>query len=349
MKHQLKYIIPAVVLVVAASLLVFRAKSGDPAGGGRPQNVPIVKVDLPKRMTVISALDFTGDMVPIQQAAIFSKVSGNLEHISVDLGSAVRKNQLLALIDTTELRQTYDQTRATYENARELYRRNVTLFKGNLVSKQDVDNTATAMKVAQSAYQNAATRLGYASIRAPFPGFITRRFVDPGANITSNNSTLFMLMDMDSMKVFVNILEKDIPQVSIGKKAVIRVDSYPNRVFEGVVSRLSQAVDLSTRTMAVQIDIPNRDQLLKPGMFAGVKLIVEEHANALTVPSDAILNDEQGPLVYVAEGSRARLLHVRPGIVQDDRTEIVSGLQDSVQVIITGQQFVRPDGPISVQ
>ena len=348
MKPLLKYIIPGVLIVGIGLLIAFRSRSADPSSTRR-QNVPLVEVSHPERHTMQSTLDFTGDMAPIQQAAIFSKVSGNLDQVKVQMGTFVRRNQLLALIDTTELYQAYQQAHATFENAREVYRRNQTLFKNSLVSQQDVDNSTTSMKVARAALDNAMTRLSYASIRAPFSGFITRRFVDPGANITSNNSTLFMLMDMDSMKIYVNILEKDIPMIASGKKAVIRVDAYPGKVFDGVVSRLSEAVDLSTRTMAVEIDIPNREKLLKPGMFANVTLIVDEHPNALVVPTEAVLTDDQGPFLFAAEGTTARMIRVEQGFTQNDRTEIVSGVDDSTRVITTGQQFVRPNGPIKVQ
>jgi membrane fusion protein, multidrug efflux system len=347
MKPYYKYIIPGVIVVAIAVLIVVRARSGD-TSAGRRQNVPNVEVSVPTRQTMNSTLEFTGDMAPIQQATIYSKVSGNLEQVEVQLGAFVRRNQLLALIDTTELYQAYQQTRATYENNRELYRRNLTLSKNNLVSRQDVDNSNTAMKVAKGAFDNAATRLSYASIRAPFSGFITRRFVDPGANITSNNSTLFTLMDMDSMKIYVSILEKDIPLIVRGKKAVIHVDAYPTKTFDGVVSRLSEAVDLSTRTMAVQIDIPNREKLLKPGMFASVTLIVDQHENALVVPTEAILSDDQGPYLFAAEGDMANMIRMQRGFVQSDLTEVLSGVTDSTRIITTGQQFVRPDGPISI-
>jgi RND family efflux transporter MFP subunit len=156
-------------------------------------------------------------------------------------------------------------------------------------------------------------------------------------------------MDLDAMKVIVNILERDIPLVDIGTQAAITVDAFPGKEFTGSVTRYSQAVDPATRTMAVEIDIPNHDHLLKPGMFANVTLVTEEHPNAMTLPTMAILKDDQGPFVFTAVADTARKRRVKTGNDQGDKTEILSGISDSDRVITTGQQFVKDGGVITIQ
>lgn len=347
MKLKPKYLIP--ILVVAIAFIAWRVASSKANVDARKLNVALVKVEPPKRETVLYQLTFSGDVLPVQQANIFSRVSGNLDRVHVNIGDYVRDNQLLALIDTTELAQIYEQTLATYENARSTYERNQQLAGENLIAKQDLDNAATASKVAKENYDAAATRLGYARITAPFAGFITKRYLDPGANVTSNNSTLFTLMSLEQMKVIINVLEADIPKVTVGTKVSITVDAYPAKQFEGTVTRISQAVDMATRTMATEIDIPNSGHLLKPGMFATVTLIIEQHPNAITVPTYALLKDDKGVFVYVTDGQTARRKPVKPGIEQNARTEILAGLTGDEQVITTGQQFTRDGGPVKVQ
>jgi RND family efflux transporter MFP subunit len=327
----------------------YRIIAGNAASSERRPGAPLVRVEKPLRQTVTLKLQFTGDMVAVRQATIFSRVSGNLERVYVDIGAPVRTGQLLALIDTTELHQTYQQAAATFENARMTYQRTKELAEQNLVAAQDIDNADAAMKVAKANFETASTRLGYARITAPFSGYITKRSLDPGATVTPNNVTLFMLMDLDAMKVYVNILEKDIPLIKEGMKVVITVDAFPGREFNGTIARNSQAVDLSTRTMAVEIDVPNRDHTLKPGMFANVTLLVDQHPNAMTIPSQALFKDDKGSYVFVVSGDVARRARLVVGAEQDSRTEILSGLQDTTNVITTGQQFVRDGGPVSVQ
>ncbi len=335
--------------VLLVGLIAWKIAAGNSAADPRRASAPIVKTELPRRESVRYTLKFTGDVLPTQQANIYSKVNGNLERIHVDMGMAVRKGQLLALIDTTELSQQYQQASATSKNAQLVFERTKELAAQNLVAKQDLDNADAAMKVALANEDNARTRLEYARIRAPFAGIITRRYLDPGANVTSNTTTLFTLMDLDAMKVIVSVLEKDIPSVKAGIKASVGVDAFPGRQFNGAITRLSEAVDLSTRTMAVQIDIPNGDHMLKPGMFAAVIIFIAEHKNAVTIPTQAIQKDDKGMFVYVVDGKTARRRDIVTGSEQDSRTEIVQGLSGDEPLVSVGQQFVKDGSPVTIQ
>ncbi len=336
-------------LVVVAIILLLNTRKGNATPDGRRTVAAIVQVEPPRRDTVIDRRQYTGDVVAIQQAAIFSKVSGNLERVYVDMGTRVARNQMLALIDTTELSQQFQQASATYVNALATARRSEELFGQNLVAKQDRDNADAAMKVARAAFEQAQTHLAYARITAPFAGYVTKRFLDPGALVNPNSTTLFTLMDLDAMKVIINVLEQDIPKVARGKKALVTVDAYPGRTFTGTVTRYAEAVDLSTRTMAVEIDIPNPSQDLKPGMFANVTLMLDQHPNALTVPTQAVLKDDSGYFLFVNRDNYARRIAIVPGIEQASRTEVLKGLEGGESVIVVGQAFLRDGAAISVQ
>jgi membrane fusion protein (multidrug efflux system) len=339
----------AVILLVVLVVILFNTRSGNAKTDARRTVAAIVQVEVPRRDTVFDRRQYTGDVVAIQQAAIFSKVSGNLERVYADIGTRVRRNQVLALIDTTELYQQYQQASATYINALSTDQRSKELFEQSLVAKQDRDNADAAMKVAKAAFELARTHLDYARITAPFAGYVTKRYLDPGALVNPNSTTLFTLMDLDAMKIIVNVLEQDIPAVALGKKALVTVDAYPGKVFAGAVSRYAEAVDLSTRTMAVEIDIPNPGHELKPGMFANVTLQLSQHPNALTVPTQAILKDESGYYVYVDRGDVAHRIAVTPGIEQRNRMEVVKGLRGDESVITVGQSFLKDGAAISVQ
>jgi RND family efflux transporter MFP subunit len=347
MRKYIRIVVP--VFAILLLFVVYRIFSSGDGSDTRRQNIPLVKIGKPSRDTMRYVLEFTGDMVAARQANIFSKVGGNLEKVYVDMGAEVRQGQLLALIDTTELFLQYQQASATFENARVSFERTRDLVEQNLVSKQDLDNAEAAMKVARAASETAKTRLRYAWITAPFPGFVTRRYLDPGALVNINSSTLFTLMDLAMTKVIINLLEKDIPLVTVGKKASVTVDAFPGKEFLGSVTRYSDAVDLSTRTMAVEINIPNRDHLLKPGMFANVSLVVDTHDNALNLPAEAILRDDGGTYVFVINKDLARKTRITTGIVEEDRTEVLSGLDGTEEVITTGQQFCKDGGQVSVQ
>lgn len=345
-KKRLIIVSAAVILGLA---VVLRILAGNAASDNRRQALPLVKVQTPVRESVTRTLQFTGDMVAIRQASIYSKVDGNLEKVYVDIGSSVSTGQLLALIDTTLLYQQYQSAAAAFENARANYLRTKELSEQNLVARQDIDNADAALKVSKSAYDLALTRLGYAWITAPFSGFITKRFLDPGALVKESSSQLFMLMDLSAMKVIVNVLEKDIPLIKEGRLARVSVDAYPGREFSGVVKRYAQAVDLATRTMEVEVDIPNGDRILKPGMFARVTLDVDVRPNAITVPTQSLLSDDSGNYVFIVVQDTARRIPVSVGVEQDGRTEILKGLLGTESVVTVGQQFVKDRGAVSIQ
>jgi RND family efflux transporter MFP subunit len=348
MNKKTRIILLGVACIIVAAV-VFRIFTGNATSDGRKQSLPLVKVQKPTRESVIYTLQFTGDMAAVRQASIYAKVDGNLERVYVDIGSLVGAGQLLALIDTTLLYQQYQQAAATFQNAQSNYRRTRELAEENLVAKQEIDNAEAAAKVATAAYELASTRLGYARITSPFSGYITKRSLDPGALVTANNMSLFVLMDLDAVKVIVNVLEKDIPLIKEGKQARVTVDAYPGQEFAGTVRRFAEAVDLSTRTMPVEVDIANRNHLLKPGMFARVILVVDEHHNAITIPTQSVLSDDKGNFVFVAMKDTAKRIPVVVGVEQNSRTEILKGLAGDEDIISTGQQFVKDGGQVSIQ
>ena len=348
MRKYLKFILPIVIVLIMAALIIYRFSRKSNLSSYQ-RKATLVKVEKPVRELVVQQLQYNGDVEAIQQANIFPKVSGNIEKIYVDIGTAVRKNQLLAMIDTTELHQQVQQTAATFQNAQLSFVRNKKLLEQDLVSKEDLDNAETSMKIAQANYETAMTQLCYACIKAPFNGFITSRFLDPGALVEPGSTVLFTLMDIESVKVVINVLEKDTPLIPRLKKALIVADALPDHKFEGHISRYSQAIDLSTRTMPVEIVVGNEEYSLKPGMFATVNIIVTEHPDAITVPTQAVLKDEEGNYVFIVENKKAKRVSVETGLEQNFRTEIINGLSGTENVITTGQQFVKDGGSVTVQ
>lgn len=288
------YIFTTVIFIVIVGLVYIRLKGNLDASTKRPAPQPSVELSSPVRENILNKLSFTGDILAIQQSNIYSRVAGNIKKIYVDIGKYVRSGQLLAEIDKSvfyqNVKQTeglYKQSKATYENNKINYDRTLELFGKGLVSQSDVDNAKTAVEVSQAQmesalanYNNAQTQLSYCDIIAPFGGYITKRYLDPGTYVVvggnNPNSVLFVLSDIDNLKVMVNVLDKDISMLDKVESAVIKTDAYPDEEFTGRIRAIGQSLDLSTRTMATEVDIENRKQMLKPGMFASVDLILKK-------------------------------------------------------------------------
>ena len=344
-----KYFIGGGIIVALLLIVVLRIALTSSVGDSRRQGIALVKVQKPFREIMRTIFAYTGDILPMRQAAIYSKVSGNLERNYVEMGTYVHSNQVLALIDTTELFQQYQQTNATFQNTSLLFERTKQLFEKKLASQQDVDNAEAAMKVAQANYDAAKTHLSYAHIVAPFSGFVTRRFLDAGALINASTSTLFTMMYLDSVKIIVYVPEKDLSQMYHVRTAKIMLDAMPNQEFTGYVSRFSEAVDLTTRTMPIEVDIPNHSRIIKPGMFATISFIVSERNDALTLSSDDLLKDDNGYFVFISDGKKAHQIRITIGNETNSHTEILAGLNGDEDVITTGQQFVKEGTPLTIQ
>jgi RND family efflux transporter MFP subunit len=342
MNKRTKWIITgaAAIVVVFIGFRIFAGRKEQAPQAPR-QMAPLVQVTRPARQDVTYTLRYTGDIGAVQQANIFSKVSGNVERMYVDIGTYVRRNQILAVIDSTELFQQYEQALATYNNNKINFNRTKQLFQQNLIARQELDNAEAALKVASANFATAQTRLSYAKVTAPFSGYITKRFLDRGALVQPGSSTLYTIMDIDSVKIVVNVLEKDIPLITRGKKAIIKVDAFPGRQFEGTIQRVNQAIDLTTRTLTIEIVIPNWGGALKPGMYAEVNIIAAQHKDALTVPTQAVMHDEKGNFLYLLDNGKARRNNIQTGADENGQTEVTTGITDSASVISVGQQFLK--------
>ncbi len=361
MKSKKKfYIILSAIILVLIALIIFRIVTNTSESAKRIQPVPTVVLSIPQRKEMTRNQYFTGDVVPIQQAVIYPRVSGNIEKIFADIGQFVRQGEILALIDTTIYSQnakqayaSYLQSEANLQNMKLNFDRNKNLIEQKLISQQDLDNSKASYDIAvaqkdfaQANYKNAQTQLGYCRIIAPFSGFITKRFLDAGAYVTAStsqaSSTLFILMDLDIVKIITNLPEKQIPFLNSIKEVVVTADALPGKEFKAQIKKMSQAVDLGTRTLAVEIDINNKDHTLKPGMFANINLILERKQNVMALPVEAVAEDDSGSYVFVvAKDTLAHKKYVSTGIKENNMIEIVGGLGDRESVVTIGQNLIK--------
>ena len=347
MKHPGR-VIGIIVLAVFITATAIKLKGKLSPKQTRRVSTPNVLVETPLTQPVSNALQFTGDVQPLRSVGIYARVGGNLERVLVQVGDRVRTDQLLAQIDTSELHQTSVQAFATYQNNKVLFERKQELAEKSLLSSQELDNAKAAMEVSLSTYESARLRLNFASITAPFSGIITERLFDPGALINANNAVLFKLIDIEAVKVNADVQEKDVPKVKKGTAANLIVDAYPNVKFEGVLKRLSESLDLKTRTMMVEIEIPNSDGRLKPGMFGTVMIVLDTHEAALTAPTNILLKDTDGYFVWVVRDGKSWKQRVEIGWDQGNRTEILAGLTASDTLVTMGAQLLRDGNGVNI-
>ncbi len=364
-----------ILVLTLVALVTFRLVSSGAKKDPRKERVISVGTMSPVRKDLDVRLVYTADIQPYQQVNIFSRVDGYIAKIHVDRGDYVKADQLLVEVDHTDYVHAVNRAKAnlaaaranvvsqeaTIHNAKLNLDRMRSLIKDQYVAQQDVDNAQAAYEVAvaqvdslraqvhqmEVALQQAETNLTYSYIRAPFAGSISIRNLDAGAFVsgsTGSTSTLsrgiLVLQDITTVRVLVDVVEKDVPLVKIGQPAELRADAYPGRAFTGQVTRVVQALNPSTRTMTVEVDIPNPDRALKGGMFARVELVVGTHANALQIPIDAVTRLETDQYVYAVQDGKARKTPVVLGIQSDGLIEIVKGLTGTEPIIVSGKDLV---------
>lgn len=216
-------------------------------------------------------------------------------------------------------------------------------------SESQVRVSQAQVETQQASLRLAETNLGNTRLLAPFSGYLAQRNLDPGGAVSAQSSGtntsslgILVLHDIASVKVQVEVPERHIARVRVGTPVRLRADPYTNEIFSGTVARVVHNLDPRTRTMGLEVDIPNRDGRLKPGMFARVDLVVETRKAVLTIPVDALRLGEAKPTVMVVREGVAQGVVVSLGIADGERVEVVSGLADQDQLVVQGKDLVKP-------
>ena len=372
-----------IIFFAVTALVVFRLSSGAKVDAKKSRVITVGTVT-PLKGDLDIRLGYTADITPNQLVHIFSRVDGYISKLYVDKGDFVKANQLLVEIDHQDYMHAVNQAKAnlaaarakvtqqdaTVRNAKLTLARMQTLIKDQFVSQQDFDNAQVNTDAAVAALESlraqvkqmevalaqAETNLAYSYIRAPFSGYIAERNLDLGAYVTgaANSSSttsrgILNLHDIDTVRTLIEVVEKDVPLIQIGQKAHVRAEAYPERIFEGTVTRVVQALNRATRTMTVEVDLPNKDRLLKGGMFARVEVLVGTRQNAIQIPIDAVSRLENEQYVYVVRDGRAERVPVEIGRRDGNRVEITRGLDGSEQVIVSGKDLVHDGTTVQTQ
>jgi len=192
-----------------------------------------------------------------------------------------------------------------------------------------------------------------APVESPINGVLGKTLLDKGANILAGSgigggTPLAIVVNMDEMTVKINVPEPDIPYMKNGLEAQIKVDAYPEDNFAGEVTKVSEVVDPGTRTLPIEITIPNPDHKLKSGMFARIKIIADQHKDALVLLQDTLVQELGANYVFIVEDHTAKKKKVTTGIKEDSKVEILEGLHEDEQVIVFGQQGLKDGTPVEI-
>jgi RND family efflux transporter MFP subunit len=331
------------------------------AGTGQVRNRRAVAVPVEtariKQTTIRDVGAFTGTLSPRSQFIVAPKIAGQLEKLYVDIGETVKNNQLIAVLDDDEYVQQVDQARAELEVARavieesrsalniakrELERARA-LRQKKIASESELDSAEAQFKAQSAKYkvamaqlaqraaalEAARVRLSYTKIDVSYDGggghwVVGERFVDEGAMLAPNASIVSVL-DIASMVAVVFVVERDYSKVHVSQEALVTTDAFPQKRFYGKIVRVAPLLKETSRQARIEIDIPNPEAMLKPGMFVRVEIEFGRHEATTVIPQNALVkrDSQQGVFLVDSQNMTARFVPVTLGIVNADLVEVV--------------------------
>jgi RND family efflux transporter MFP subunit len=351
----LALIVMALVLLIVGGFTLLQRRSQYKALAKETETraVPTVAVVHPIAESDAEDLVLPSTLQAYVESPIYARTSGYLKKWYHDIGTKVRQGELLADIDTPEVDQQLAQSRAelgTSQANQNLSQITATRYEGLLksdsVSKQEADNAAGDLAAKKATTQSSEANVrrlqeleSFKHIYAPFSGVITRRNVDIGNLINAGNGgaaqLLFSLAQTDPMRVFVNVPEINAPAIHTGLVAYVEVQQYPGQKFYGKVARTADSIDLNTRTLLTEVDVPNKSGLLLPGGFAQVHLAVSVTGQRMEVPVNALLFRSEGlRAVTVDENHKTHLQKLTIGRDYGTSLEVLQGLKPTDWIVI---------------
>jgi RND family efflux transporter MFP subunit len=313
--------------------------------------IPTVEVIHPKVGAPELKLELPGNTQPLSDTAIYARTNGYLKRWYFDIGAHVKRGDLLAEIETPEIDDQLRQATADLANAEATMNlaavtaeRKESLLKTGFAPVQDRDNAVGALDAAkamvrsrQAAVAQRQKMQSFERVEAPFDGIVTARTVDVGALIAAGGATsakeLFHVVATDWLRIYVSVPENHSPAMHVGAKATVTLDEFPGESFEGNLVRTANAIDPASRTLLVEVDVPNKDGKLLAGSYVHVQFVLPTSASAVTIPANALLFRKEGLQVGVVRGGKVNLVQIKIGHDFGDTVEVVSGLQPTDEII----------------
>ncbi|MDR1156095.1 MAG: efflux RND transporter periplasmic adaptor subunit [Bacteroidales bacterium] len=302
----------------------------------------LVKVLNVTEQPVEQLIELTGTVQANRSNDIAATVPGRIDDIMVEVGDRVRKGQALVQMDRTSLLQ----TRLQLQNAEKELGRVEELHKSGSATRQQLDQLTTQVEVTRETLRNLEENT---TLLSPIDGIVTARNFDP-KNIYAGAPAILNVMQISPVKILVNISETYFPEVKQGMVVKIRLDVFPDRVFEGKISLMHPTIDQGTRTFVAEISIPNNDMTMRPGMFARVELNFGT-MNHVVVPDMAVIKQmgTNNKFVFVVENGVAYQKKVELGRRDNDAYELLSGVPNGSSVVVAGQTKLMDGTPVAIQ
>ena len=318
--------------------------------------ITTVKVANPQQRSFTSTLHIIGNALPNKQVNIHAMEGGFLSDLKKDIGDKVQKGDVLAVLNNPELTRELEINKVAKQVAETNYLRfkKVIAKTPELTTLQEFEKVEATYLMANAKYKATANRDSLLSIRAPFSGVITARNVELGALIQSgiNNSNaadLFELMDMETIRLTIALPETEVDNISKGMQAAISFTELPGEQFSAQVTRMTNAIGNRTKTMQVQLDIPNRNGKIKAGMYANVEIQLQSTGDKISLPNEALIAVKSEFFVLQVKDGIVKRTLIKKGLSNIQFFEVLSNeINENSKVIVEGKAMVKAGMKVKV-
>ena len=317
-----------------------------PEGGRGPAAAIPVRAEPVAREDMHAYMETYARLEAERRVSVLARATGLVQQLSVEEGDSVVEGQLLVELDRAQARLQLRQSQAALDEARANYERIQVLSENKMVSQSEFETTRLRYNNSRISLEDAQLNLTYTSIKAPISGVLTQRMVELG-DLVRGNQEIFVVADLDLLLVRIFIPERRMYQVKPGQRATISVEALPDQTFEGQIRMISPEVIPESGTVKVTLEVP-ADGLLRPGMFATVRLITDRHPQTLVIPKRALVLETEDDDVFKIVDSKVQLVQVEIGLAQGDRVEVLAGLEIGDLLVTVGHDGLKDGTAVRV-
>lgn len=310
--------------------------------------VPTVETTHPVKHDFTASLKLAGNAMAYQQTKVTAQTSGYVSQVKADIGDFVHQGQVIAVLSNPELLKNKEALVAGLKakSAMNMRLQNIAQRTPQLTTAMDIDNAKAAYESAKAQYNSMLLQIGYLQIKAPFTGIITKRYVNKGDVVqnglnSASAGTLFDLQNLNPIRLMVDVPETNVGQITKKTTAEVTFADLPDYQYKNNITRMAYGLDAGTKTMAVEIDLPNKQLKIRPGMYARVSFNLPSQLNVLALPNEAVDNVKGKAFVYVVQNHQVKKVAVQLG-QQDENFTQLSGdaLTTDTEVIVRGKELV---------
>lgn len=332
------------LLILLTLFLAFISlKCGNEADGkndstdGIVEKVTDVKVITIKPQSYVDYIEVTGTVKADIASTVSAEESGVIESFLKEKGDWVKKGEVVVKLKSKVLQASFDEAKASYLLSEATFKRQANLFKDNVISEQKYLEYKYSLDRDKARYENLKARLDKTKITSPIAGIIDERFAEIG-EFVQPGTPLFKVVKTDTIKISAGVPERYITDVKLGSTANIKFNILPNENFNGKVTFVGPSINKTSRTFLIEIELTNKEGLLKPEMFANIKINKAQLDDVVVIPRDAIIETESGKFVFVAIGNLASKREILIGGSYNNQILIKQGLKLGDQLIVVGHR-----------